>query len=249
MCILDSQLSYIFVLKIHRASSAPLAENVILSPPSTARPLTPTPPSTSASTDMMNVSPIAATSQVSANQITARSAVLSINQLLFDQAQVADQPRLPWNWSHAGTKTKEHYEPTAVGKWWWVWAQENRESLPLISNLGRIMETDLGEQRFGADRCQRCQEEDLECWNYSQRAVLQVSNPGSACTRCRTEPRNTGCSLSRRRPKKRKTRPPTPPAPRLLLPKVGYGVYQDPLGPMGPGAPAVQAGNPIQTSK
>lgn len=195
---------------------------------------------------MMNVSPTGATNEAPPNQITATSAALSINQLLFDQAQVADQPRLPWNWSHAGTKTKAHYEPTAVGKWWWVWAQENRENLSLISNLGRIMETDLGERRFGANRCQRCHEEDLECWIYSQRAILQVSNPGSACTRCRTEPRNTGCSLSRRRPNKRKTRPPTPPGPRLLLPKVGHGVYQYPPVHMGP---AVQAGNPIQTSK
>lgn len=193
----------------------------------------------------MNVSPNAATSQ----QTTARSAVLSINQLLFDQAQVADQPRLPWNWSHGSTKSREHYEPTAVGKWWWVWAQENRESLPLISNLGRIMETELGEQRFGANRCTRCQIEDLECWTYSQRAVHQVSNPGSACTRCRTDPKTTGCSLSKRTRKKRWTRPPTPPEPRLLLPKVGYGVYQYPPIHMGPGAPAVQAGNPIQTSK
>lgn len=196
----------------------------------------------------MNLSPTAATNEVPANESTAKPTALSVNQLLFDQAQVANQPRLPWNWSHAGTKTKEHYEPTTVGKWWWVWAQENRESLPVISNLGRIMETELGEQRFGENRCKRCQIEDLECWVYSQRAIYQVCNLGSACTRCRTEPRNMGCSLSKQTPKKRKMRPPTPPAPRLLLPKTGYGVYQYPPVNMGPGAPAVQAGNPIHAS-
>jgi hypothetical protein len=196
---------------------------------------------------VMNVSPTIARSEVSTNELTLKPTLPSINKLILDQAQIADQPRLPWKWSRAGTKTREHYEPTAVGKWWYVWARENRENLPLISNIGRIMETELGEQRFGAETCTRCQIEGLECWNYSANAAYQVCNPGSACARCRVEPRHYGCSLSKRRSTKRKTSPPPPPPPRLLLPKVGYGGY--PPVHMGPGAPAVQADKSIHPTK
>ncbi|EED17871.1 hypothetical protein TSTA_116600 [Talaromyces stipitatus ATCC 10500] len=142
----------------------------------------------------------------------------------FDQADIADQPRLPWNWTAFGTKTKEVYEPTAVGKWWYMWAQENRDSPRVASNIGRIMETELGVQRIGADRCTRCQIQGLECWVYSVKARFQVNNPGSACARCRADPACMGCSLSQRS-KKRKGSPLPPPPPRLLLPKGGHPAY------------------------
>jgi hypothetical protein len=141
------------------------------------------------------------------------------SEKVFDQAQIADQPRLPWTWSAAGTKTKKPYEPTAVGKWWWAWAQENKDDIRIISNIARIMETELGEQRFGKEKCMRCQVEGLECWIYTQKANYQVLYPGTACARCRAEPRGMGCSLVIRKNKRRTSPPPAPP-PRLLLPKV-----------------------------
>lgn len=157
------------------------------------------------------------------------------NEKVFDRAQIADQPRIPWTWSASGSKNRALYEPTAVGKWWWAWAQDNRDDKRIITNIARIMETELGEQRFGKEKCTRCQKEGLECWTYTDRAEYQVVYAGTACARCRAEPRAMGCSLAIRKGKRR-TSPPPPPPPRLLLPKGGHPPLYT-----GPEAPAVQA--------
>lgn len=63
----------------------------------------------------------------------------------FDRAQLADQPRLPWTWSASGSKNWALYQPTAVGKWWWTWAQENKDNKRIITEIARMMETKLGQ--------------------------------------------------------------------------------------------------------
>ncbi|KAH8697343.1 hypothetical protein BGW36DRAFT_378488 [Talaromyces proteolyticus] len=76
-------------------------------------------------------------------------------------------------------------------------------------------------QLFGEERCIHCQRMDYECWVFTVKGRLQVANPGSACTRCRTSPGADGCSLSNRRPRlisnNNNNRPRLPPW--ALLPK------------------------------
>jgi hypothetical protein len=90
----------------------------------------------------------------------------------------------------------------------------------MVSNVGRIMETDLGVQFFGEERCTRCIEAGHQCWVYTDKGRGQIKNPGSACARCRANPHPTiGCSLARRRPKQKFPR--DPPPNRFILPKGG----------------------------
>lgn len=70
------------------------------------------------------------------------------------------------------------------------------------------METELGEQLHGKDRCAACQSHDEECWVYSKKGSQQVSRPGDACARCGLVARAGGCSLSKRR---KRQQPPSPP--------------------------------------
>lgn len=129
----------------------------------------------------------------------------------FNKSQIADQPRLPWNWSNLG-KNREAYTPTVVGKWWYRTSfeleqlTENRRNN--FGHIFRIMETELGEQRLGDARCARCKTNNQECWVYSKEGAAQVSRPGDACTRCRVIAQMGGCSLSKRRKSHRnRTRP------------------------------------------
>ncbi|KAE8398122.1 hypothetical protein BDV37DRAFT_288833 [Aspergillus pseudonomiae] len=74
----------------------------------------------------------------------------------FTRSQIADQPRLSWNWRNQG-KDRTIYTPTVVGKWWYRTSFE-LERLPKdkcrsFGHIGRIMETELGKQRFGDARC------------------------------------------------------------------------------------------------
>ncbi|KAK8180073.1 uncharacterized protein BKA78DRAFT_383776 [Phyllosticta capitalensis] len=103
---------------------------------------------------------------------------------------IADQPRIRHEWS--GRKTKSVYKDIIPGKWW----SGKKMSYDRYNSVGRIMETDLGEQRHGNARCERCVEKDRECWTYSKAAEAQIRVPGSACARCRSEPAK--CSLSTR---------------------------------------------------
>jgi hypothetical protein len=152
--------------------------------------------------------------------------LITTDQMVFDRAQVADQPRRPWTWTTSGRKTDNPYIMHEIDKWWFAWARENPDKPLVASNIGRIMETELGTQLLGEEKCARCQEEGIECWIYTAKSRNQIKNPGSACARCRADPRNCGCSLAKRRPNRRKTPLPSPPTrPRYILPK----------GPGGPG--------------
>lgn len=145
----------------------------------------------------------------------------------FLAAQVADQTRIEWNWSHARSKNNEPYHPTVESKWWFHWAEERIETAGWnnhITHVGRIMETDLGMQLFDTERCTACRLDGTECWVYSDRARPQVRHPGSAYTRCRAKgPMSRGCSVATRRSAKKRVEEPCPSGPqpkiRKLLPQ------------------------------
>lgn len=80
-----------------------------------------------------------------------------------------------------------------------------------FSHIGRIMETELGQELQGKERCSACQANSQECWIYSQRGAQQISRPGDTCARCRVAARPGGCSLSKRG-QKSKDRSPLAPA-------------------------------------
>ena len=134
--------------------------------------------------------------------------------------------RLPWNWQPRG-KTSEHYSPRLRGKWWFFEEEElaraSSKKRADYGHMGRIMETELGEQLFGEDRCNACKSNRQECWRYSQLGAQQVSRPGDACARCRYVARAGGCSLSKLSKRKTKQRPPltTMNHNRIILPKNG----------------------------
>jgi hypothetical protein len=131
--------------------------------------------------------------------------------------------RSPWHWTPRG-KTRESYTPTADGKWWSFNNEELEALTPNkrrdVGHIGRIMETELGEERVGDERCTACQRLDEECWVYSRKGSQQVSRPGDTCARCRLSARAGGCSLSKRVQGRRDPSPPPPP-PRQLQPKGG----------------------------
>jgi hypothetical protein len=116
----------------------------------------------------------------------------------------ADNPRIPWTRWH-GPRTKEKYIPVCQGQWWSSPAfvpgpsAAARAAVTAYSHARRIMETDFGYQLFGDARCENCKEIDWECWRYSEEGARRVSNPGSACARCRAAPAHQGCSISGRR--------------------------------------------------
>jgi len=106
----------------------------------------------------------------------------------FAAAQRADRDRLPWGWATRG-KNNDSYAPAITGKWW----SHSGEQLGAlgsskrsdVGHIGRIMETELGEELLGVERCAACQEQDQKCWVYSRKGAQQVSRPGSTCARCR----------------------------------------------------------------
>lgn len=148
----------------------------------------------------------------------------------FLEAQTANQPRLPWNWNSWG-KSKAPYTPAVAGKWWSIsqeeLAQLKSDKRSDRGHIGRIMETELGEQLCGEARCTACSARGMECWIYSKEGSQQVAFPGDSCARCRWASYEGGCSLSKRKKCVKITEPPTRPY-RQLLPKEG--------GPPPPGA-------------
>lgn len=142
----------------------------------------------------------------------------------YDNSQVADQPRLPWAWATQG-KTSDVYTPVERGKWWSM-HQKELDSLTQskrrdFGHIGRIMETELGEQFLGEERCSACQANGKECWVYSREGAQQVKRPGDTCARCRFAARSGGCSLSKRRCR-RDWSPPAP-GPRFLEVYMPFG--------------------------
>ncbi|KAL3424704.1 hypothetical protein PVAG01_03985 [Phlyctema vagabunda] len=161
---------------------------------------------------------------------TSDPAILPVQQVA--NAEIADQARVPWSWNLRGKATTT-YAPSVTGKWWSrsedklgaLTASKRRD----LSHIGRIMETELGEQVLGRQRCAACQRLNQECWRYSDKGAQQISRPGDACARCRLASRPGGCSLSKRRPIEKHL----PPAsdPRRLLPFGGPN--SSPPGPAG----------------
>jgi hypothetical protein len=123
----------------------------------------------------------------------------TIDNEVFDRAQIADQPRIPINLHLSGRKLDISYSSLAVDKWWFAWRQENLDKPNISSHIGRIMETELGVQLFGEKKCTRCQNEGLECWVYSEQGVSRVKFAGTNCARCRALPVSYGCSHATRR--------------------------------------------------
>jgi hypothetical protein len=161
-----------------------------------------------------------------------------LDQAGFDRAQRADAVRLPWAWAPQG-KSTEPYAPAATGKWWshsegelgGLGGGKRRD----VGHIGRIMETELGEQLLGDRRCAACQQRDEECWVYSLKGAQQVSRPGDTCARCRLAARPRGCSLSKRKPARRDRSPPAPGPRSLAFNKPGGG----PPPPSGPGGSGI----------
>jgi hypothetical protein len=71
-------------------------------------------------------------------------------------AQYAGQKRLPWTLAK-NKRTKTDYMPAIKGKWWSDTAKEMAGlGSETRSDIARIMETELGEQLHGKDRCTSC---------------------------------------------------------------------------------------------
>jgi hypothetical protein len=104
-----------------------------------------------------------------------------------DCAQIADQPRLWLGLSRAVVNPP--YVPQVTGKWW---SNASYASTSTRSHVGRIMETNLGEQLFGDKKCKRCHDLQEECWIYTTEGVSLVKKPGDRCARCRVQ--HVNCS-------------------------------------------------------
>ncbi|KAK5002497.1 hypothetical protein LTR28_011341 [Elasticomyces elasticus] len=119
-------------------------------------------------------------------------------------AQRADPVRLPWDWDTA-SKSRELYTPVVSGKWWSHTDEQLQVLKPNkrrdVGHIGRIMETELGEELLGDRRCQACKDLGQECWVYSAEGARQVARPGDTCARCRVAARAGGCSYSKRKRK------------------------------------------------
>lgn len=82
--------------------------------------------------------------------VTDNQSASGFSEVHLDFVQLADQPRVPWNWFTTG-KTDEPYEPGAVEKWWYDWAQGFNGSDAVASSVGRITKTTLRKQLFNKD--------------------------------------------------------------------------------------------------
>ncbi|GAM40308.1 hypothetical protein TCE0_038f12563 [Talaromyces pinophilus] len=78
-------------------------------------------------------------------------ATSGLTQAEFEDSQRASKVRLPWVWRVNG-KTTEEYTPQIKGKWWSKTPEELSSVHPNkrrdYGHIGRIMETELGEQLF-----------------------------------------------------------------------------------------------------
>ncbi|KAK5003209.1 hypothetical protein LTR28_010455, partial [Elasticomyces elasticus] len=120
---------------------------------------------------------------------------LGMSRAEYDMAQRADLVRLPWDWDTA-SKSRELYTPAVSGKWWSHTDEQLQALRPNkrrdVGHIGRIMETELGEELLGDRRCQACKDLGQECWVYSAEGARQVDRPGDTCARCRVAARAGG---------------------------------------------------------
>jgi len=114
----------------------------------------------------------------------------------YQRSQFVERPHNPqaWSWSHQ--KSNEPYQRQVKGKWWSVDILTTAVTERSIDHIGRIMETDLGKEVIGADRCESCIRAGLECFVYTTEGAAQIAKPGSACARCRVSAKGGGCSLA-----------------------------------------------------
>ncbi|QDS74199.1 hypothetical protein FKW77_002185 [Venturia effusa] len=108
--------------------------------------------------------------------------------------------RQPWKWSKK--KTTDLYVPVMQDKWWSSSESELRQ-LPIgrqryMSHIARIMETELGEQLVGTNRCNNCKRHNRQCYIYSEAGRTQIMHPGVRCAACRFHDRDLEecCSLN-----------------------------------------------------
>ncbi|SMY23194.1 unnamed protein product [Zymoseptoria tritici ST99CH_1A5] len=155
--------------------------------------------------------PVLAHESATADATCAASAdpstpVDQVNATAQTQKDVSRKP-------HASKKRKrvEASSPKGEGKWWSdigrigneriANATTQTEHYKYLANpaayIARIMCSDMGEQRYGEERCSRCIEAGFECWVYKDKGLAQ----GTACARCRKPggvKTRGGCSISGR---------------------------------------------------
>lgn len=75
-----------------------------------------------------------------------------------------------------------------------------------MAHIVLMMETTLGMEHHGDDRCQTCINLDIPCVRYIEGAELQISRTGSACAWCRFQNHsgNGGCSKVDQRQKRKR---------------------------------------------
>lgn len=147
---------------------------------------------------------------------------IGTSRAVYLQSQTAaDVERRLWDWS--SERATGLYSPIVEGKWWSAGSPAMSSRLQAQrdnSHIGRIMETELGQQLHGDERCTACIELSQECWVYSAEGLQQVSKAGSTCARCRAQARTGGCSLAKRKKEKPRRRgSPIAHPPRFLRPK------------------------------
>ena len=123
-------------------------------------------------------------------------------------------PTIRRPWTYTSIRSSERWRHQEAGRWYYVsdaaYAAQSTSGKAVTNHIGRIMESDLGEQLIGEARCRHCKDGDRECWVYSARAFNQVKYLTPACARCRQMPRNGGCSFSTRRRAVKRDGPHTP---------------------------------------
>ncbi|KAF2024853.1 hypothetical protein EK21DRAFT_117369 [Setomelanomma holmii] len=117
--------------------------------------------------------------------------------------QSAPTTRLPWAPEPGVPKTVPRHSHREQGRWYFTseaaYEAADGPDRKVSDHIGLIMETTLGEQRLGDQRCEHCQEDDLQCWVYTREAMKMVSRASTTCARCRFTPRKGGCSFSTRK--------------------------------------------------
>jgi len=94
----------------------------------------------------------------------------------------------------------KEYRPRIQGRWWSL-TDEQFDGLSIkrqqaASNVTKIMETVLGEQRSDLDACSKCRKRGLECWAFSSEGRKAVKFSSGVCARCRGFNTHGSCSLS-----------------------------------------------------
>jgi hypothetical protein len=80
------------------------------------------------------------------------------------------------------------YAATSSGKWWYRSSAWLANKLPVVqrrwSKAGQMMETDLGHQVFGDERCANCLKVGVECWRFKSVSRNYVAYADNTCARC-----------------------------------------------------------------